>query len=231
VADRPVCAANLGMGMLSVQGITEVCEFVRDTLKAQNKRVAHTVMELEIMQLSTLPAAGDIEIVEEYRKGTFDDVPRKYYDASTVWDQDTGGTVTLAENARKASGVADWEKRRAREVLETYEGKVQMDEKSVETWSRGISALSEVSDTIVAVIHPILCMDLPDRRQIISPNHFTDIVARLSEQTGIRIMLDTDFVLESEDFRDINHMSNQGGRQKFSTQIAETLFGQTARRN
>jgi len=55
-----VTAANLGMGMLSALGITEMCEFVRDTLQAQSQRARVAILELEVMQMSILPPAGDI---------------------------------------------------------------------------------------------------------------------------------------------------------------------------
>lgn len=223
-AGQKVRAANLGMGMLSVTGITEVCEYVRDTLKAKDKRLAHAVIELEIMHLSVLPPAGDIEIVNDYKSGTFDSVERKYYDDDTIWDARIGGMIPAAKTTRAAPKPANWEMLRSREILEAFEGRTTMDEKSIATWITGVLALKEVSDQVTAVIHPIQYEGIEGKRQAVSPNLFQALIEHLKQETGVRIMLDTEFTLDMNDFKNISHMNDHIGRQKFSEQIGRLVF-------
>ncbi len=224
---QDVRVANLGMAMLSVEGIAEVCEYIRDTLQAQGRRLAHAVIEMEIMQLSIMPPAGDIEILEDFKAGLFRDVPRKYYDADTIWDTATGGAIAPMDTPGKVAPQANWERKRSKEICEAFEGGIKMDDKAVAAWIRGVRALQEVSDRVTAVIHPI---QHPEGQSALNAarargqNHFSAVVEQAVRETGIDIMLDTDFVVEQADFKNISHMNDYHGRQSFSRQIARRIF-------
>lgn len=220
-------AANLGMAMLSVTGIAEVCDYVRETLQAQGRRLSHAVIEMEIMQLSIMPPAGDIEILQDFKAGAFKDIERKYYDADTIWDRATGGTIARsAPPHQQDTPQANWERKRAQEICRAFEGQLKMDDKAVAAWILGVKSLQQVSDRVTTVIHPILhpqgSAGLKKARQ--GSNHFSRLLDQVRQETGSEIMLDTDFTLRPNDFKNISHVNDHNGRQKFSTQIAETLF-------
>lgn len=218
-----VTAANLGMGMLSALGITEMCEFVRDTLQAQSLRARVAILELEVMQMSILPPAGDIEVVAQYCSGTLQGAERKYYDADTTWEVKTGGMIPAAATAKQAK-PANWEKQRNGEVRNAFKGEVSMDARAIDTWTRGALALAEVSDELVVVIHPIQIQNMATKRKRTSPNHFDALVKQVQAQTGARVLLDTDFDLVETDFKNINHMNDREGRARFSRQIVTQML-------
>lgn len=216
-------AANLGMAMLSVAGIAEVCDYVRETLQAQGRRLSHAVIEMEIMQLSIMPPAGDIEILQDFKAGAFKGIERKYYDADTIWDSDSGGTIARSDKpSSQAAPQANWERKRAQEICRAFEGQLKMDDKAVAAWIKGVQSLQQVSDRVTAVIHPIQHPEgtagLKQARQ--GSNHFSGLIDQARQETGIEIMLDTDFTLRSEDFKNISHVNDHNGRQSFSAQIA-----------
>lgn len=225
-AGHQIRAANLGMAMLSVEGIAELCEYIRDTLLAQGRRLPLAVLEMEIMQLSILPPAGDIEILEPYRAGAFKDIPRKHYDADTVWDAGTGGGIarSAAPRSGAAAPQANWERRRNQEIRNAFAGSVRMDGKAVQAWLRGLKALQEVSEETVAVIHPVQCPGLEGLRAAQTPNHFRGAVALAEQEGGIRVILDSAFAMQDGDFKNISHMNDYQGRQSFSAQLAAMLF-------
>ncbi|OED45979.1 hypothetical protein AB838_21770 [Rhodobacteraceae bacterium (ex Bugula neritina AB1)] len=226
-AGQQIRAANLGMAMLSVEGIAELCEYIRDTLQAQGRRLPLAVLEMEIMQLSIMPPAGDIEILTDYKAGAFKDIPRKHYDADTVWDAGTGGAIAVSDAPRPGGAPttqANWERKRNQEIRDAFEGRMRMDGKAVAAWLRGLRALQDVSDDTVAVIHPVHCPDLAEMRAAQMPNHFLDTAALAEREAGVRVILDTAFAMDSGDFKNISHMNDYQGRQNFSAQLAAQLF-------
>lgn len=225
-AGQQIRAANIGMAMLSVEGIAELCEYIRDTLQAQGRRLPLAVLEMEIMQLSIMPPAGDIEILADYKAGAFKDIPRKHYDADTIWDAGTGGAIARSAAPRPGAPAvqANWERKRNQEIRDAFAGQLRMDEKAVAAWLRGLKALQEVSDETVAVIHPIQCPDLAALRAAQAPNHVLETVAQAERDADIRVILDTEFTMEDADFKNISHMNDYQGRQSFSAQLAGLLF-------
>ncbi|PCJ07279.1 MAG: hypothetical protein COB16_11680 [Rhodobacteraceae bacterium] len=223
-AGHRVRAGNLGMAMLSVDGITEVCEFLRSTMQDLDRRIDHAVIEMEIMQLSILPPAGDIEIMEAFKAGAFRDVPRKYYDADTIWEADSGGAIAASETPEAVVSQANWERNRNREIRDAFDGQIKMDSRAVASWIRGVKALQQVSNHVTAVIHPIQSSGAKAAPAQHGPNHVRDLIAQVTRETGVEIRLDTDFDMADEDFKNISHMNDHRGRQTFSAQITRHLF-------
>lgn len=79
-AGHIVNSANIGMAMLSNQGICELCAFVADHAAQRRMRFPLSVLELELLQLSVLPPAGDIEVIDDYQSGRLTGAARKTYD-------------------------------------------------------------------------------------------------------------------------------------------------------
>lgn len=225
-AGQQIRAANLGMAMLSAEGIAELCEYIRDVLQAQGQQLPLAVLEMEIMQLSIMPPAGDIEILADYKAGAFADIPRKHYDADTTWDAATGGAIARSTAPRpgRAAPQANWERKRNQEIRDAFVGSIRMDERAVQAWLRGLAALQQVSDRVVAVIHPIQCPDLAALRSAQSPNHFDAVVTRAETEAGVQVIRDLDFAMQDADFKNISHMNDYQGRQNFSAQLARQLF-------
>jgi amino acid adenylation domain-containing protein len=223
---QQIRAANLGMAMLSAKGIAELCEYIRDTLQAQQRRLPLAVLEMEIMQLSIMPPAGDIEILADYKAGVFENIPRKHYDADTIWDTATGGAIARSTAPRpgRHATQANWERKRNQEIRDAFVGKIRMDAKTVQTWLRGLKALQEISEETVAVIHPIQCPNLTALRAAHAPNHFLNVVEQTRAETNVRVILDTEFSMQDGDFKNISHMNDYQGRQNFSAQLARLLF-------
>lgn len=223
---QQIRAANLGMAMLSAKGIAELCEYIRDTLQAQQRRLPLAVLEMEIMQLSIMPPAGDIEILADYKAGVFENIPRKHYDADTIWDTATGGAIARSTAPRpgRHATQANWERKRNQEIRDAFVGKIRMDAKTVQTWLRGLKALQEISEETVAVIHPIQCPNLTALRAAHAPNHFLNVVEQTRAETNVRVILDTEFSMQDGDFKNISHMNDYQGRQNFSRQLARLLF-------
>lgn len=213
-------AANVGMAMLTVTGIAEFCEFLRDTARAQGQRFPLSVLEMEIMQLSIMPPAGDIEILEDYKQGLFQGVARKNYDADTIWDPKTGGMIS-PQGLNSPVREANWEKKRNQEIRAAFEGQTPMDPPSVAAWVRGLEALCEVSDRVAVVIHPI--QGLSPKRPGNDP--LSQMLAQTLQGRDVQF-IDTDaFDLDDGDFKNISHVNEAQGRGKFSAQLGDLLFG------
>lgn len=224
---KKVRAANLGMGKLSALGITELCEFVRDEMKARNRRISHAVIELEPMQLSILPPSDDTEVVLHYRQGAYDHVPRVQSRPDSRWDVGAGGTVAEKDAPQRPTLAADWEKKRDSEVRDTFAGRVKFVDSEVGVWLRGVAALREVSDSVLVVLHPIMGDDIVALRTLDAKSHFSRLIERVSCETACEMMLDTEFDLNFDDFGNISHMNSHRGREKFSQQISARLFAPT----
>jgi amino acid adenylation domain-containing protein len=215
---------NIGMAMLSVGGIAEFCDFIAKTAKSQNTRFPLTVLELEVMQLSIKPPAGDIEILKDFEAGHFKGIARTRYDADTLWDTDMAGVIAAGPPAAQASQQANWEKKRNLEIRTAFEGGIPMDEKAVQAWRDGLNALCEVSERVAVVIHPIqgLGPDVP--RGAVPQNHYQQLLEAALNGADVDFIPETAFTLEDNDFKNISHVNDHSGRQKFSAQLGQMLF-------
>lgn len=223
-AEKTLRPLNVGMAMLTAKGIAEFCGFISQTATRQNKRFPLSVLELELMQLSIKPPAGDIEILQDYEAGHFKSIERKHYDADTIWDAETAGEIAPANIAQKLIKQANWEKKRNLEIRSAFEGGVAMDEAAVAAWREGLDHLMSVSEEVVVVIHPIQGLDPRGAREKASTDHYTRIVETALRGTNVTLIDENAFDLEDEDFKNISHVNDHSGRKKFSGQLGRKLF-------
>jgi amino acid adenylation domain-containing protein len=215
---------NVGMAMLSVEGIAEFCDFIATTAKSNNIRFPLTVLELEVMQLSIKPPAGDIEILKDFEAGHFKGIERTQYDVDTLWDTELSGCIEAGPPVAQASQQANWEKKRNLEIRTAFEGGVPMDEKAVQAWRNGLDALREVSDRVAVVIHPIKGLNPAGARQAADHNHYQQLLDTALNDADVEFIAETAFELEDRDYKNISHVNDHSGRQKFSAQLGQMLF-------
>lgn len=215
---------NIGMAMLSVEGIAEFCGFIAKTAKSKNIRFPLTVLELEVMQLSIKPPAGDIEILKDFEAGHFKGIERTQYDADTLWDTTMAGVIAAGPPSAQAPQQANWEKKRNLEIRNAFEGGIPMEEKAVQAWRDGLDALCEVSDRVAVVIHPIQGLGPSTPRIAAQPNHYQQLLDAALNGANVTFIPETEFTLKDSDFKNISHVNDHSGRQKLSTQLGKMLF-------
>ena len=224
VTGLDVRPCNIGMAMLTAQGIAEFCGFIAQTAKDQNTRFPISVLELEIMQLSNKPPAGDIEILADFEAGHFNKIKRTHYDADTVWDIKIAGEIAPAPVPQTQIKQANWEKKRNLEIKSAFEGKVPIDEKSVTAWREGLRALASVSDHVAVIIHPIQGLNPKSVRNRNPDNFYQTILDTALGDMDVSLHDETSFDLVDADFKNISHMNDHSGRQAFSEQLGAKLF-------
>ncbi|WP_264214769.1 non-ribosomal peptide synthetase [Leisingera thetidis] len=221
-----ICAANAGIGALSVEGIAQLCEFTRDTLKAAGKRLHWGVAELDPMHLSVLPPAGDLEIVQDYLAGRIK-APAAGGGGDSLWTLETRGTLSPRGTAAAAPAEPDWMKRRNAEIRDMFLGQVAVDDSAVLTWLRGVRALAEVSDHLAVAIHPLNHPSLGAERAAQESDLYAVLLQELGAELGLTIIDDQAFELAADDFLDKNHVNWWQGREKFSAQLVDRIMAQS----
>lgn len=218
-------AVNAGIGALNLEGIAQLCEFIRDTLKAADKRMAWGVIELDVMHLSTLPPSGDAAIINDYLAGLIEGLSQDSAASNRAWPIATRGTMP---NRGGTNGVEpiepEWMKKRNNEILDAYVGKVKMNKSALKILVRAAAALAEVSDQLAMVVQPLNHPDISKARRAAKGAKYDGFIADIQKKTGALIISDDSFDLSPEDFLDRNHMNFGEGRARFSTQIVDQII-------
>lgn len=224
-AGHDILAVNAGIGALSMEGIAQLCEFIRDTMQAAGKRMTWGVIELDVMHLSTLPPSGDAAIINDYLAGRIDGLSPDAVADNGAWPVATRGTLPDLGGAKGVvAAEPEWMKKRNVEILNTYLGHVKMDQSALKTLVRAAAALAEVSNQIAMVVQPLNHPDIASARRDAKGDKYNKLIAEIHAKTGAIIVGDESFDLAPEDFLDRNHMNFGQGRARFSTQVVDQII-------
>lgn len=213
---------NIGMAMLSNKGIAEFCDFVAKQAETASVRFPISVLELEPLQLSVLPSAGDIEILKDYKDGVFETIRRIAYDPDTQWEADLAGAIRDKQGPLKPKEApARWESARHDEIRRIYDGEISFDPRQLDIWTGAIKRLLAVSNRLALVLHPL---DGHHSKITLRRGEFAQIFENLNNFEGLTLIDDTQFSLDSCHFRNFSHLNARGGRSEFSKQLADLLF-------
>ena len=213
---------NLGMAMLSNQGIVEFCDFIARQAKIASVRFPISVLELEPLQLSVLPPAGDIEILKDYEDGVFQTIRRIAYDPDTQWEADHAGAIRDKQGPLKPKEApARWESARHNEIRQIYDGEISFDPSQLDIWVGAIKQLLAVSNKVVLVLHPL---DGHHSKITLKRGEFAQFFEKLNNFERLTLIDDTKFNLESSHFRNFSRVNAREGRTEFSRQLADFLF-------
>ena len=116
--------------------------------------------------------------------------------------------------------VPKWTKKRDKEIINTFSGKIDFNDTAIQAWIKGVKELQQLCDNVVGFIHPLNPQQFSSSSQS-KENKYTEILAEISAETKISFYSDDQFSLEEDDFIDINHMTPQKGKQTISRQLAE----------
>lgn len=228
-AGQDILAVNAGMGALNMEGIAQLCEFVRDTSQSVGKRLAWGVVEIDVMHLSSLPPYGDEEVVNDYLNGRIE-VPAKAAEAGSDWPIATRGTMPRRSKKEAAPIEPKWMTRRNNEIQRAYLGQLEMDEDALAILVRGVRALAEVSDQVAMVVQPLNHPDIATERAALKGNLYDKLMDNLRALTGALVIEDHHFQLDPDDFLDRNHMNFARGRTRYSAQIADQIIAASKKR-
>jgi hypothetical protein len=138
------------------------------------------------------------------------------------WSAETRGAFEREEIAKKKRLplVPKWTKKRDREIINTFSGKVDSNETAIQAWIKGARELQQLCDRVVGFIHPLK----PDQYSAPTDkenNKYVKLLNQVSDETGISFYSDDQFSLKNDDFNNLNHMNPQKGKQAISRQLAE----------
>ncbi|MDF2376129.1 MAG: non-ribosomal peptide synthetase [Verrucomicrobiales bacterium] len=214
-------SVNIGLVAVRVDGISRICQYIRECCEQAKLRPAAVIYELDPMHICALPPKGDISI-DESMFGRTAPKPSQIVHAEFQWSAETRGTFEREEvkKRKRLPLVPGWTKKRDRETINTFSGKVDFNETAIQAWIRGANELQQLCDRVVGFIHPLKPNQYPapeDKEK----NKYLKMLKRISEETGISFYSEDQFSLEEDDFININHMTPQKGKQTISRQLAE----------
>ncbi|WP_370228591.1 AMP-binding protein, partial [Cognatishimia sp.] len=216
-----VRAANIGLAMLSNLGLCEICAHIIEVAKSGQTTFPIAVLELEVMHLSVLPPAGDIEVLDAFKSGRRRHEVGDSDDPDTIWASQRAGTLTERQGPwRPRDAPARWESQRHSEMREVFAGNVALDPKAVDIWLASIAHLLQVSDRVAVVLHPL---DGQVSHLAKGRGHLAALRSRLQDLHRVVLISDDQFVLEPSHFRNFSHLNERGGRHAFSSQLARHL--------
>jgi amino acid adenylation domain-containing protein len=227
--DVRVRSYNIGLPGISCEGIAQVCEFLRDQCRELGVRPRCAVIELDLMHVSTNPPSGDIDLRPGWLTNQNQLILKKDVGEFT-WTADNAGDSASKRATKRRTEAARWERKRDQSVIETYAGMTAFDPVAVDQWLRGVAALGEVTDLVVAFAHPIGAKDeLARLRAENDRDRYAEVLTLLRERSGVRILDAEAFDLETDDFLNLNHANPGEGREKLTRQLAQMVFaGETA---
>jgi amino acid adenylation domain-containing protein len=227
---KQVHALNAGFPAVHLSGLRKLCEFVRDQCLAAHVRIPLVIYELDVMQVSTTPPAGEIDLGPEYFSGRIrsssGNTNREFeWDVATAGDWNCHVTDACVQVRQP-----EWLRARDRVVAAAYVGQIEFVREAVDDWYAGARALQKVCDRMFGFVPPA---DQALTGQIESSRGGTDNLSRFTAEAearlGIAFLPWRAFELTPADFLDINHLNAHGGRAKFSRQLAHLLFAQSHR--
>lgn len=214
-------SVNIGLVAVSVDGISRICQFIRECCEQAKLRPAAVIYELDPMHICILPPKGDIGI-DESMFGKTAPKPSQVVHEEFQWSAETRGAFEREEIAKKKRLplVPKWTKKRDREIINTFSGKVDSNETAIQAWIKGARELQQLCDRVVGFIHPLK----PDQYSAPTDkenNKYVKLLNQVSDETGISFYSDDQFSLKNDDFNNLNHMNPQKGKQAISRQLAE----------
>lgn len=216
-----VRSANIGMAMLSNAGICEFCAHVASLARQRGIGLPLAVLEMELLQLSVLPPAGDIEVLSAFKAGHYQGVVPKRGDPDTGWDSSLSGSLREHQGPwRPRDAPAVWESKRHAEIRDIYSGNVSLDPNAVKIWFEAINHLLSVSPHVVVVLHPL---DGYTSGLLEGRGHLATLTERLETMPNVVVLRDEQFSMNTRQFRNFSHLNARDGRQSFSTQLAQHL--------
>jgi len=219
---KKIRSVNIGLVAVSVEGISRICQFIRECCEQADLRPAAIIYELDPMHICVLPPKGDIDI-DDSMFGKIAPRPSQVVHAEFQWSAETRGAFEREEIIKKKKRlplVPKWTKKRDKEIINTFSGKIDFNDTAIQAWIKGVKELQQLCDNVVGFIHPLNPQQLSSSSQS-KENKYTEILAEISAETKISFYSDDQFSLEEDDFIDINHMTPQKGKQTISRQLAE----------
>ena len=219
---RHVRSVNIGLPALSMEGLAKIWEFVRDTCKELEADVDCAVFEFDPMLVCCQPPAGDMDVVKDRQCGKSLLGLSRDLSEDFAWLPERAGSVRFnAENTVVA--LPKWQLRRNAEIVETYRGRLALDDELLASWVRGACAVREIARHAVGFVQPL---DEPRFRRFLPWNHphaLNPCLQELERSASISIEDRFYFDLDRKDFQTLNHVNPQEGSRKFSTQIAQLV--------
>ena len=216
-----VSAVNIGLPALNCRGLTRICRFIRDQCSEKSLRARIIIYELDPMIVSPIPPTQEIALQETVFSDSSRLAERVRLSSEFQWSADQKGYVAFDENRIAKGRRALWENKRGFEIADVYAGRLEFVEKSVQSWIEGARYLAEVTDTLIGFVHPLSSGADPDLSD--SPDHFERLIARIKSDTGMRMLLPSDFNVPTNLFVNINHMEPKEGREVLTRQIGELV--------
>ena len=223
-AGLDIRAVNIGLPAINCQGISDICEYIKKCCESFSVRPAHIVYELDPMLISTLPPKGDITIDSRYFNGQLQSLTGLMLDNEFEWSFESAGRVTTDKDNTQLRVKPQWVSERDKEIIRTFSGYVDFNEVAINEWFRGLNLLQNLTEKTSVFIHPLN----PAQAKLIdeenSDTRYTDVLCRIREGAGGRVIKGNQFNLDESDFMDINHVNSWNGMARLTEQLARLIL-------
>ncbi|MCP4469521.1 MAG: AMP-binding protein [Gammaproteobacteria bacterium] len=217
---RQIRSVNIGLPALSMEGLAKVWEFVRDTCRELEADVECAVIEFDPMLVCSIPPAGDLDVVKDRQSGKSLLGLTRELQEDFAWLPERAGSVRFNTDG-KVVGLPNWQRMRNTEIIQTYRGRLALDDDLLASWVRGARAVGEVASHSVGFVQPLAEPRVNRFLPWTRPSALDQCLMGLERLASISIENRFYFDLDREDFQTLNHVNPQQGTRKFSTQIAQ----------
>ncbi|MEM7752317.1 MAG: non-ribosomal peptide synthetase [Pseudomonadota bacterium] len=225
VAERGVTlrVMNVGLPAVTVDGITQICRFIKEQCKAASKDLPLVLYEFDPMHCSISPPSGDISLGPEFFSGKMKVQSSVSAAREFEWNPAAGGawqpeTLDTAQERRP-----EWARKREHLVAQAYLGGLAFDPARLVHWQGGARELQGVTEHVVGFIHPADKAMLDQVTDRPNDNALANVQRDLRNRLGLSFVPWDGFDLAPEDFMNINH-ANPKGRARLSEQLARYLL-------
>lgn len=222
LGDR-VSAINAGLPAVSPDGLVTICAFIRDECRKRGLRIRTCLWELDPMHISTSPPAGDVDVTQRHIARGLRGVRLPETASEFDWSLDERGAWLADPDRPIQRRHPDWARARDMVIAQTYRGALEIDPTRLAAWKEGARLLSQVSDEMVCFVHPADPDMLAEVPQAVGEDRLATLLDAVARDTGLRVLPWQGFMLQSDDFMDINHVNAVRGRAALSAQLARML--------